>query len=419
MARDISRHPCFNDEMRHTCGRVHLPVAPRCNIQCNFCNRRYDCVNESRPGVTSVILTPRQALWYTNQAVEKDPRLSVVGIAGPGDPFANAEETVETMRLVREEFPEMLLCVASNGLNVSPYVDDLAEIGVTHMTITVNAVDPEIGQHVYAWVRDGKRVLRGLEAAKRLWEKQRDAIIRLVEKDVLVKINTIIIPGVNDHHVEEVAKTVGELGATILNALPIYPVEGTPFEAIPEVERPMLESIREAAGRYMPLMHHCTRCRADAVGVLGEAASQDLAATLQTAATLPLHPGEDRPYVAVASREGMLVNQHLGEARALAIYERTSEGYDRIGVRPTPEAGGGDERWRTLARTLGDCSVVLVSHAGPTPTRMLAAEGIRVCVMEGLVEEGLDAVFNGKPLRSPCRTATCSAGCSGSGGGCG
>jgi len=30
---NISNHPCFNDKVRHTFGRVHLPVAPRCNIQ--------------------------------------------------------------------------------------------------------------------------------------------------------------------------------------------------------------------------------------------------------------------------------------------------------------------------------------------------------------------------------------------------
>ncbi len=51
-------HPCFNEEAKHTSARVHLPVAPKCNIQCNYCNRKFDCVNESRPGVTSSVLAP-------------------------------------------------------------------------------------------------------------------------------------------------------------------------------------------------------------------------------------------------------------------------------------------------------------------------------------------------------------------------
>ncbi|MCI5183912.1 MAG: radical SAM protein, partial [Candidatus Electrothrix sp. AW1] len=107
---DFNRHPCFNAKVKGQYGRVHLPVAPKCNIQCNFCNRKFDCVNESRPGVTSTILTPGQALEYMGKVLEKGPRISVAGIAGPGDPFANTEETLETMRLIRKEFPDTILC---------------------------------------------------------------------------------------------------------------------------------------------------------------------------------------------------------------------------------------------------------------------------------------------------------------------
>jgi len=37
-------------------------VAPKCNILCNYCNRKYDCINESRPGVASAVLKPRRAI---------------------------------------------------------------------------------------------------------------------------------------------------------------------------------------------------------------------------------------------------------------------------------------------------------------------------------------------------------------------
>ena len=57
----LSRHPCYNRDAHREFARMHVPVAPRCNIQCNYCNRKYDCCNESRPGVTSEVLTPEQA----------------------------------------------------------------------------------------------------------------------------------------------------------------------------------------------------------------------------------------------------------------------------------------------------------------------------------------------------------------------
>jgi len=76
ISRDLSRHPCFNGAVKGSYGRVHLPVAPRCNIRCNYCNRKYDCVNESRPGVTSALLSPVQQARYLmyNQSLMREAR---------------------------------------------------------------------------------------------------------------------------------------------------------------------------------------------------------------------------------------------------------------------------------------------------------------------------------------------------------
>ena len=60
--RKISEHPCYSEKACHAFGRCHLPVAPKCNIQCNYCVRDFDCVNESRPGVTSKVLSPEEEL---------------------------------------------------------------------------------------------------------------------------------------------------------------------------------------------------------------------------------------------------------------------------------------------------------------------------------------------------------------------
>jgi len=191
--KDFTRHPCFNKASSGSCGRVHLPVAPKCNIQCNYCNRKYDCVNESRPGVSSGVLSPLQAQEYMGKVLEKEPRITVAGIAGPGDPFANADETLETIRLLNTSHPELLYCLSSNGLNVPDHVDELADLGVRHMTITINAVNPAIGEFVYSWVRDKNVIYRGRDAAEILMERQLESVRRLKEKGVTVKVNTIIL----------------------------------------------------------------------------------------------------------------------------------------------------------------------------------------------------------------------------------
>ena len=282
---DMEAHPCFNHAARLTHARVHLPVAARCNMQCKYCNRKYDCVNESRPGVTCMVMLPTEAVPYIKEIASKTERLSVVGIAGPGDPFANADETMETLRLVREAFPDILLCVATNGLNLFPYIPALAELAVSHVTITINAVDPVIGAQIYWWIADGEVRLEGIEAATLLWVRQERAIIALRAYGIVVKINTILIPTINEYHVTEVAETVAKVGASLFNLMPMYPVAETPFAALPEPIPGQVNALRTVAGRFLPQMTHCTRCRADAVGLLHEsgcsAALQDFKEKLQ------------------------------------------------------------------------------------------------------------------------------------------
>jgi nitrogen fixation protein NifB len=413
MTLDRSRHPCFDPSARHQFGRIHLPVAPACNVQCNFCDRKFDCLNESRPGVTSDVLTPTQALAYLRGVKKRIADIAVVGIAGPGDPFANADATMETLRLVRGDDPEILLCVATNGLRVGPYADELAALQVSHVTITINAVDPQIGQRIYAWMRDGTRVVRGLEAARLLLGRQLEAVQALKESGVTVKINTILIPGVNDTHVAEVARVVAGLGADVLNCIPLLPVAGTPFHDLGTPPPTVVAQARREAAAFLPQMSHCTRCRADAVGKLGDAPRAEIVALLHDCAT---GGGSARPHVAVASMEGLLVNMHLGEADDFLIFDAQGR---HVATRPAPRAGLGPRRWLDLAATLHDCRAVLVSGAGETPCKTLAGAGVTVRLTEGLVTDALDAVYKGRSFAPPRRAIQCGEACSGQGNGCG
>ncbi len=419
-ARDISKHPCFNKAASGACGRVHLPVAPRCNIQCNYCNRKYDCVNESRPGVTSAVLSPAQAMQYMESVLEREPRINVAGIAGPGDPMANPAETLSTMRLLKKSFPHLLFCLSSNGLTLARHLHELADLGLTHVTVTCNAVAPAVGEQIYAFVRDGNIIYRGRPAAELLLERQLTAIETAVELGLQVKINSLIIPGVNDTHLEEVARTVSGLGAHLHNLIPMHPTAGTPFATIKEPTREQVRQTREKCAPYIGQMTHCRRCRADAVGLLCKDRSTELAPVLQSCAQLPPPPSSERPYVAVASREGLLVNLHLGEAPSLQIWECTSRGCTLVEERGMPRPGCGPKRWEEMARLLQDCRAVLAAAVGDSPRTILQKHDIAAYACAGFIQPALEAVFSGKDLavfRS--RSKGIAGACSGSGGGCG
>ncbi|MFZ4802429.1 MAG: nitrogenase cofactor biosynthesis protein NifB [Chlorobium sp.] len=423
MTLKIANHPCFNDASRHKFGRIHLPVAPKCNIQCNYCSRKFDCMNENRPGVTSKVLSPKQALYYLEQAMILTPNLAVVGIAGPGDPFANPDETMETLRLVREKYPEMLLCLATNGLELLPSIDELARLQVSHVTITINAIDPVIGAEIYSWVRYGKKMYRGIDAARLLIKNQLEALKRLKEVGVTAKVNSIIIPGINDTHTITVASRVAELGADILNCLPYYNTRETVFENIEEPSADLVKEIQNATSEFLPQMKHCARCRADAVGIIGEINSDAIMQKMAEAAAMPNNSAECRPYVAVSSLEGVLINQHLGEAERFLVYGMDDSGECiLVDSRKAPPGGGGQQRWEALADTLGDCRALLVNGAGDSPKKVLKAKGVDVLVIEGVIEEAVHGLLTGQDLKHLMKSSqihACGSSCSGTGGGCG
>ncbi len=260
-----SAHPCYNEKAHFTTARIHLPVAPRCNIQCNYCIRKLDKC-EHRPGVASFILNPREALVRVDKYAKEMQNLKVVGIAGPGEALAN-EDSFETMRLVHEKYPELIKCVASNGLMLSERVDDLVKAGVTSVTVTINAVDPEVGAKIYSFVRYHDKTYKGVEGAKLLIEKQFEGVKKASEAGLNVKVNTVLIPEINFSQIKEVAKKAAENGAIIMNIIPMIPLHNFEKERPPDCDE--LNMARTIAEEFLPQFRLCRQCRADAVGVPG------------------------------------------------------------------------------------------------------------------------------------------------------
>ncbi len=270
-AKVQSDHPCFGGD-HSKAGRIHLPVAPGCNIKCGFCERKFDCANESRPGVTSRVLTPEQAVErvrLVKRHMEKQggAQLKVVGIAGPGDPLANPK-TFETFRQVRAAFPGMTLCLSTNGLRLPEMIPTILAYDVHSLTVTINALTPETGARVYEWIKiDGQR-RDGEEGAAILLAKQLEGVRLAAAAGLLVKINHVYIPGVNDHETLDLAVKVRELGASMMNIMPVIPV-GL-FRDIARPSDATMEMVRNQAELILSQARHCKQCRADAAGLVGQ-----------------------------------------------------------------------------------------------------------------------------------------------------
>jgi nitrogen fixation protein NifB len=263
----VKEHPCYGSGAHFKFGRVHLPVVSSCNIGCNYCIRKYDCVNESRPGVTSKLITATEAIERVRAVAQADPRLRVVGISGPGDPLSS-DVTFETLRIVQQEFPHLTRCISTNGLLLPEKIGALKDLGVKALTITINATDPAVGEKIYSFVRYKGKTLHGREAFAVLNRNQLEGLRLASEAGMAVKVNSVFIPGINSEHLVDVAKTVHDLGAYIMNIMPLIPQ--AKFAHIPAPSLKDIQLIRNLCGDTLFQFHNCVQCRADAVGVPSE-----------------------------------------------------------------------------------------------------------------------------------------------------
>ena len=425
----VSNHPCYSEEAHHFYARMHLPVAPGCNMQCNYCNRLYDCVNESRPGVSSEVLTPEEAAYKVGVIAGEIPELTVVGIAGPGDPLANPRRTFKTLALVKERYPDIRLCLSTNGLMLPDYLNTLKALNVDHVTITINMVDPKIGREIYDWVQYKGKKYRGEDGAALLLEKQMAGLSLLKENEILCKVNSVMVPGINDQHLAEVSEKVKSQGAFLHNIIPFIPCSGSKFgdqgmRAPTAQERKTLQDLCESR---MEMMRHCRQCRADALGLLAEDLSQQYTReffqkqpikydrekrrqvhleletkvqALRAARELLLQQNELKPMlVAVATKGGGIVNQHFGHAREFSIFETLGHEVKFVGARNVQHycqgpVTCGDEpgALEKVVEMLSDCQALLCVRIGPGPRQTLEAAGIKVFETYDLVINAVQKV---------------------------
>lgn len=425
VAEKTATHPCFNG-----CGgqyaRIHLPVAKACNIQCNYCVRKFDCPNESRPGVTTRMLTPTEAYNKYLEAKERVPNLTVVGIAGPGDALANYEVTKRTLEMVRMADPDVTFCLSTNGLMLPQYANELITLGVSHVTVTVNAVDVEIASKIYKHVTYMGETYTSVAAAAMLLANQLSGIKMLTEKGVVVKVNIVMLKGVNDAHIPAVVEKMKALGVRITNIMQLIPVKGSAFADMPLVSNREIMEMRRACEETLEQMYHCRQCRADAVGTLDHDRSAELFCggcpskkeTEQPIGQPPVavvpeqqgkapEPERERLRFAVSSHGGVLVDQHFGHASDFYIYdfcggavrfqERRSVGKYCDGTDDCTGRGDGsgkatgkEGKMDEILEAVRDCDCVITMRIGDAPKKKLTDRGVRVVTSYGRIEDAVN-----------------------------
>ncbi len=401
IAKKTATHPCFNG-----CGsqyaRMHLPIAPKCNIQCNYCVRKYDCPNESRPGVTTEVLSPEEACRKYQMAKEKMPNLKVVGIAGPGDSLAEFEKTKETLSLIRKIDPEVTFCLSTNGLMLPLYADELVELGVSHITVTMNAVNATIGAKIYKHIDYMGNRYYGEVGAAILMANQMAGLKRLTSLGIVCKVNIVMLKGINEFHIPIVAAKAKELGCEITNIMQMIPVEGSAFENMPLTSNKEITEMRKKCELSIKQMYHCRQCRADAIGTLDNDQSINFRGCTGSCSDDNKKELSEKPVLfAVSSKSGVLVDQHFGHATDFYIYEykgcnikfkeRRSVSKYCDGVENCDGMGGGNRESKidNILEVVKDCKAVVAMRIGEAPKQKLKDKDIETFTTYDRIEDAV------------------------------
>ncbi len=335
-------------------------------------------------------MPPGGALNWVAEHLRAGAAVAAVDLAGPGDPLAEISLTEETLLLIRQNHPDIVLTLTTLGIHGEKFAGTLKELGVSSVTLLVDAVDHEVADKLYAWIRPDKKTIPLGQATAMLMDEQARAIAAFKEAGCTVNIQTTVYPGVNDGHVGEIARTMAGRGAAKMILVPYIAPADPQEKVLSPPDKKMLENALHQGAEHLE-----TSLQPARTGGLGAGCSAFLG-SCESLADRPPVPTKKRPNVAVVSSNGMEVDLHLGQAYQVLVYGPREDGLPcLLTTRPVPEPGRGSSRWQELAETLDDCFAILTASVGESPRQILGDHGITVLITDNEIEGTVDVLYGG------------------------
>ncbi|MCG8458837.1 MAG: GTP 3',8-cyclase MoaA [Holophagales bacterium] len=184
---------------RDTLGRpledLRISVTDRCNFRCTFCmpaHRKYQFL--PRPQILSYEEVLRLTKVFVGLGVRK------VRLTG-GEPLLRSE--IETLISGLSAIPELRdLALTTNAYLLGEKAESLKEAGLDRVTVSLHSLDPQVFGQINGLDLPLERVLEGIRAA-------RDGGLGPV------KLNVVVMKGVNDGEIEALARFGRSEGAVV------------------------------------------------------------------------------------------------------------------------------------------------------------------------------------------------------------
>ncbi len=211
-------------------------------------------------------MTPDIAVNRTRIEIDRNPNLKIVAISGPGEPLANTE-TFETLERIRMEFQDISMCLSTNGVLLSEYVDWLKEVNVATVSVSMSTSCISTASKIYEWARFQNTLVQGEIMASKIIDAQIKGITMASNEGIHVKVNSILIPEINMHDIVKLAGIISKAGAELQNIVPLVPGDKLSSNRAPSFQE--IQNIRKEASSFIEQFTYCKQCRSDVVGIPG------------------------------------------------------------------------------------------------------------------------------------------------------
>ena len=335
----------------------------------------------------------------------------VLEIDGPGDPLASPESVLRTLALVHEHHPDVLTGLVIDGPLLAEYTEELETFGLGYLVLRMDAASPRSAERLVDSAVYRAEHLDRTEAA-RLWLDEMERALTLARRGLLpVAVRTTLLPTVNGREIEAIAERALRGGAERMDLVPHVPVPGAPLERagvptareVEEAEEVVQRVFAHAPARSGPRVTdwlHPLRCQdvdldaLDAVDVL-----RTIPDPHEAPRPAQMLPRRRAQLIAVASRDGVLVDSTLAAAPLLRVYAVTDNHIRCLGTRHLQPClrrrhdGVGDAQ--VFLRAVVGCRAVVATSLSARAVTLLRAVGIRPVAVGGPVEAVLDRVARG------------------------
>ncbi len=195
MTTIVSNQASVADTLGRPMTDLRISVTDRCNFRCTFCmpaDRKYNFL--PRPHILSFEEVSRLARLFVAMGVEK------IRLTG-GEPLLRSEIEKLIASLAAIDGVDDL-ALTTNAYLLEEKAAMLRQAGLGRVTVSLHSLDPELFGQINGLGLDLAKVLRGIDAARRAGLNP-------------VKLNVVVMQGVNDHEIVDLARYARETGCVV------------------------------------------------------------------------------------------------------------------------------------------------------------------------------------------------------------